>query len=158
MKLAIDLWQWARDKQSKSWDFQAIDFPRFSLACLELKGPVTAELSAELVDTNTVRISGKVVARITLQCQSCLDAMELFINEAYEYDVSRATLSKRSCIEVSDTGHIELMSLFEDELLLSLPAFPRHQSACNALVGKDQYSAKTEAKNPFAALSKLKTH
>lgn len=158
MKLAIDLWQWAQGSRAMAWEFQAIDFTRLSSACLKVLMPIKAELLATYVDPDTVRITGKISTVVTLECQSCFEAVEHSIDESYSYEVRKGLHERhKSYLDVSDTGEIELIELFEDELLLSLPAFPKHEKHCNPFV-RDAAAKESEPKNPFSVLSKLKIH
>lgn len=158
MKLAIDLWQWAQASRSMVWEFQAAEFSRFSSSCLSVDDPVVAEFSAVLVDPDTVRVSGSVKAKVRLQCQNCLQPVEMNIDESYSYDGKRRLDSpEKEYFEVSASGELNILELIEDELLLSLPTFPRHETSCNHMVSELKKQS-DEARNPFSVLNKLKIH
>lgn len=77
--------------------------------------------------------------RVLLRDQASLDALE---DDDEEFDSILA-----------DT-QLDVLELLEDEILLSLPIAPRHESgACKAAVGG---IADDQAKYPFAALAELK--
>ncbi len=158
MKLTIDLWQWAQASRSMVWDFQANDLQRFSSACLDVIQPIKAELKTGFVDPETVRVSGAVHAVVLLQCQTCLSPVQIELKESYSYDIKRQKKeSKRPCLEIAEDGQLNVIDLIEDELLLSIPTFPRHEKVCNHLIQEAEQKA-AEARNPFSVLNKLKVH
>ena len=105
----------------------------------------------------------RVGGAVQLQCQRCLDGVEHEINietalrlvapEALdtEYDDNP---DEPDCIAASDA--LDLAALIEDEILLALPAYPRHQvGQCAARAGDaGAASAKILA---FSALAALKS-
>jgi uncharacterized protein len=82
--------------------------------------------------------------RLLLRDQASLDAEELHPDEEEEFDSILADV------------HLDVLSLLEDEILLSLPIAPRHeQGVCQAAGGGNRLQ---EERRPFAALAKLKNN
>jgi uncharacterized protein len=80
--------------------------------------------------------------RLLLRDQASLDAEELHPDEEQEFDSILADV------------HLDVLSLLEDEILLSLPIAPRHEpGACQAAGGGSRHQGE---RRPFAALAKLK--
>ncbi|HZW26279.1 MAG TPA: YceD family protein [Gallionella sp.] len=95
-----------------------------------------------------------------LRCQRCLGALEHPIRIA-----TRLLLRDQAELDALDDDEeefdsvlaetqLDVLDLLEEEILLSLPISPRHESGeCQA---KDGDSAGNGKKNPFAALANLK--
>ncbi len=81
----------------------------------------------------------KLVTRLLLRDQASLDALE---DDEAEFD------------SVLADKHLDVVSLLEEEILLSLPIAPKHEfGACQAA---NSQSAVEDETHPFAALAKLK--
>jgi uncharacterized protein len=63
-------------------------------------------------------------------------------------------------VEVDEHGMVNLLQLFEDELIVSLPLVPRHPEADSRVTDEDMQFGKlkpeNERPNPFAVLKELK--
>lgn len=106
----------------------------------------------------------KIKGKITVQCQRCLDKLD------YEIDIDTCLVLARNAgeLELYDADNtidavlalheLDIGTLMEDEIILSLPISPRHQEErCNT---DAQSILKCEHKeNPFSSLLSLKqTH
>ena len=108
-------------------------------------------------------IKGKISATLQVECQRCLQAMEVKVEGRFKFAL------------INDEDEIELLpdefepyllegeeqsviNLVEDELLLSLPMVTVHDNACSAVMTEQQkeIAAQKEAAHPFAALKSLK--
>ncbi|WP_428356606.1 YceD family protein [Methyloprofundus sp.] len=110
-------------------------------------------------------IEGSIVGQVTLVCQSCLQALDWSVDKPVKIGMVQT-------IEQADrlTGEFEPMmvsdekmslpGLIEDEVLISLPDFPRHEQKClqyqPAVKLAEPKITKQESENPFAVLAKLK--
>ena len=95
-----------------------------------------------------------------LRCQRCLQGMDY----AIQHDV-RLKLCDQAVLDAQDDedeelehiladAHLDVLELLEEEILLSLPIAPRHESgACQLTEGENRQK---ENKHPFAVLEKLK--
>jgi uncharacterized protein len=114
------------------------------------------------------KIEGHLEGALELKCQNCLAALSWPVDSKIKLGVV-LTLSQADRLpEEYDALWIEsetipLKTIVEDELLLALPAFPKHAHACfnqgqnvnkaDSLVN-DEPSSPT--KNPFSILANLK--
>ena len=167
----IDSLKFSRDKQSLRGSLPVSGFERLrdSLFSATLEAGSTASLDyevsggADAPDVRDVRerpiIRLKVTGRLPLQCQRCLGALDygLAVNSILRL-VPEASLDAEQsddpdepdCIAAS--AELDLAALIEDEILLALPAFPRHEEgSCGSGDGR-VVDAKVSA---FSALSKL---
>ncbi len=110
-------------------------------------------------------IEGKVGTAVKCVCQRCgkdFD-LELKVDFAYTPDQKKVeTLglaTEYDFVDLDEFGEVDICSLIEDELILELPSFPKHELAdCSAqdndwVVGEIKEEPKT---NPFAVLKELK--
>ncbi len=107
-------------------------------------------------------IQGQIEASLMLECQRCLQPLEmpLALEIRLMVDASEETL-RLSSVETlySEDGYVDINEVVEDELILALPLVALHQdTACNE---HWQVSAATaeiaEKENPFSVLQQLKT-
>jgi len=120
----------------------------------EVKGSV--ELSRE---------SGRIIAdvqfetQLMVSCQRCLGAMPMRIEGGsrvalVESEEDAATVPPEFETALAPQGRLRLAELVEEELLLALPAAPRHaEGACPAARQEARESSDTQ--RPFAALGEL---
>jgi uncharacterized protein len=105
----------------------------------------------------------KAAARLPLQCQRCLQAVEtpLEIDRRFRFvpgEDAAAQLDAESDDDVlALTRALDLQELVEDELLLALPLVPRHEQCPSPLLPAAEPEAPADDRlNPFAALEALR--
>ena len=114
----------------------------------------------------TPYIDGNLETTLFLICQKCLQGVEFKVNNAvklgivtkFEY-IERLPLDYEPLLVEEET--LLLSTLVEDELLLSLPDYPKHEYDCMVEgVAKEVVSAfdeiAPEKPNPFSVLAHLK--
>lgn len=106
-------------------------------------------------------ISGVISTRLVLTCQRCLAALNwpLNVEVATRVAVSEAEQAEADmeCVAVDDEGELQLHAFVEDELLLAMPEFARHQPAeCGVDMAEYKTPDDPLRENPFAVLSALK--
>jgi uncharacterized protein len=107
-------------------------------------------------------IAGRLQVRLTLQCQRCLQALDMPMELVFRLmiDASDELVrdSSRDTIYSKD-GWIDLFEVIEDELILALPLVVLHEdTACNEYWQAQAAEADVSAKeNPFSVLQQLKT-
>lgn len=138
-----------------------------------------ADLLTESVGTVKVRlvfrrngnqavVDGQLSAFLQLKCQRCLDSIDWSVDS----DIKLGVVSSLSQINklpggyepllLRDEEKIPLKNIIEDELLLSLPDYPKHHSDCGSLktlVEKPEPTLNTAqaiAESPFSVLADLK--
>lgn len=113
-------------------------------------------------------IEGWAKATLLLQCQNCLDSVEMPI----AVDIKLGLITTLEQADELPQGYEPLLvddeklllkDIVEDELLLALPAFPKHPQPCvqfetnlNGSVSLAQEVEQSKSENPFAVLAKLK--
>jgi uncharacterized protein len=161
----IDSLDFARNGQRISGEVPVAKLPRL-LDFLEnhqgiLSYTVRGGIDRDGIPSLDIRVAGNC----QLRCQRCLNGMDYAIRlETHLLLRDQATLDALDCSPdggeeeqfdsiLADT-HLDVLDLLEDEILLSLPIAPKHESgACQAADGGN---VPEEEKNPFAALAKFK--
>ncbi len=113
------------------------------------------------------KVEGRIETVLELECQNCLEAVKWPINCPIKLGIVSSIDQANRLPEdyeplMVEEGKILLKNIIEDEILLILPAFPRHQHTCfvpkfdnNSLdtLANDEQSS---PENPFSILAKLK--
>lgn len=111
-------------------------------------------------------VSGNIKANLSVECQSCLHALVWPIDINFKLGVV-ASLEEADRIEIDcepllfNGEKISLFSLIEDEILLALPDYPKHEYDCiqrkvSENSDYNQENNRNKADNPFSVLAKLK--
>ena len=101
-------------------------------------------------------------ADVPLQCQRCLQTMTETLVVDRRFHFVRSEEQAAELDEASDDDvlalppRLDLMALLEDELILSLPIVPRHDSCPQPLPTSAAEPDEEAAPHPFAALAVLK--
>jgi uncharacterized protein len=124
---------------------------------------VEVQLGIECDDQGRVILSGRVQARLTLECQRCLGPVAFPVDIGFRLAVVE-TLAQAERLPdeldpllLADGGPLRLADMVEDELLLALPQVPMHQPGdCVEPLLKEDAVPPAEAANPFSVLKALK--
>jgi uncharacterized protein len=139
-------------------------FERLSSLVVKTDGDVEIDLNFTKEGKQALVI-GVVKATLDLQCQSCLQGMMWPLDIGFKLGVV-SSLNEADRLDVDcepliyDGDKISLIELIEDEILLVLPDYPKHEHDCiERCISQDdnydEYSPST-ASNPFSVLAKLK--
>ena len=115
-------------------------------------------------------IRGRLEAVVQVQCQRCLETMELnlrseFVLGVVESDEMAGQLPAELEPLIAEGREIDLHVMIEDELIMALPPFPVHDegdcpavvtlTAINAEADQRVAEAGSERDNPFSVLAGL---
>lgn len=97
-------------------------------------------------------------------CQRCLNTVDLDVSSQFELglvfddDQARQLPRRLEPVELDQNGLLDLWSAIEDEVLLSLPAFPTHpEHECQLQQPESEESdTNIQQPNPFDVLAQLK--
>ena len=114
-------------------------------------------------------VNGRIRTVFALTCQRCLEPMTFDVDEPYELvfveneEKAEALPDKLDPVIMDEHGHIHVVDLFEDEVILHVPDVPRHAASATCRVAKTEFgdlpSDVDESKpNPFDALKDLQLH
>lgn len=140
--------------------------PRLSAMLADLQGTATFSLSFGM-NGKIAELRGKVNTVLHLECRNCLEKLawpvtsEFILGIVSTFD-EMALLPEQYEPLLVQESRVRLLDIVEDELLLSVPAFPRHDSDCIQLTQQPtnppQKADEQKPNNPFSILAKLKTN
>ncbi len=129
----------------------------------EVRWSARGELRPMRGGENQVWLHLQASARVPLECQRCLKAVEvpLAIERSFLFVHGEDAAAQLDADSEDDvlalTRALDLRELIEDELLLALPIVPRHEVCPEPLiVAAEADEPLAEKPNPFAALAALK--
>ncbi|MCK9397885.1 MAG: YceD family protein [Methylobacter sp.] len=113
------------------------------------------------------KVEGEIEAVLELKCQNCLQAVQWPVKNNIKLGIVTSIDQADRLPEdyeplLVEEGKVLLKNIVEDELLLVLPTFPKHQHNClawkpdnntvNSLLNEQQ----SPTENPFSILAKFK--
>ena len=160
----IDPLLFAERRTVLSGQIKIADFERLSAAVVNNDGVVQVGVVFAKEGKRAV-VSGTIKAALELECQSCLQALPWPLEIAFRLAVV-SSLHDADGLEIDcepflfDGEKISLSELIEDEILLALPDYPKHEEDCirqrSSKDGDYDSASPTQANNPFSVLAKLK--
>ncbi|MBE0468297.1 MAG: DUF177 domain-containing protein [Methyloprofundus sp.] len=111
-------------------------------------------------------IEGRIEGHVTLICQSCLDALPWIVDKSVKIGMVQ-TIEQADRLEegfepmVVSEQKMPLSAIIEDEVIIALPDYPRHEHSClqysstQPLIDEPE-EIKQQSDNPFSVLAKLK--
>jgi uncharacterized protein len=140
--------------------------PRLMQAATAIDEPARVHLTFKRDDSGRRVISGKVSCAVELQCQRCLTSFsyelsgEFALALVYNDEMAKALPAELDPLLLLPDVQLEVASIVEDELLLSLPMHAMHpEGNCQIKTqfGMDDSEQATErAPSPFDILKDLK--
>lgn len=114
-------------------------------------------------------IGGRLTTVFAVQCQRCLEPMDVDISEKFELvfvdDVQTAEQLPRQLdpVVLDEHGQIHVVDLFEDELMLHVPEIPKHANTSDCQISQTEFGELPDdveegKPNPFNALKDLQLH
>ncbi|MEY2679997.1 MAG: hypothetical protein RL661_228 [Pseudomonadota bacterium] len=153
----IDPLSLAQKRRHLKGEIPLSQLDRVAEALLEAQGAAKVELRFSKSGRQAV-VTGLVEADLILQCQCCLGAMswpvrsEANLGIVTSVDEALQLPESMEPLLVEADSEILLADVVQDELLLSIPAVPRHPN-CQL---PDSFEAKSDKPHPFAGLAELK--
>lgn len=154
---------------AKRLDYEGIipkeNFSRLADVVDEILVDVDVKLSFDVDLQGLTVIVGNVGVAVKCVCQRCGEPFDMDLSAEVSYTTDIAKVEKLGLsvdydfAELNEMGEVDLYSIIEDELILSLPIVTKHdEDECK--VKEEEWVAgeieESEVNNPFAVLSKLK--
>jgi len=116
-----------------------------------------------------ILISGRITTTFALECQRCLNGMEVDISEPFELvfveneQKADELPNELDPVVLDENGQIHVVDLFEDEVILHVPEIPKHSDmkACElhqTEFGELPADIEKGKPNPFESLKNLNLH
>ena len=144
------------------------DMPRLISAVADIAEQVEIELKFEKDAQGLTFFHGTLATSVELICQRCNDsfAHDLDVRFCFSPVQGPEQIENNELpeayepVEVDDHGEINILQLFEDELILSLPIVALHAEEDCSITAEDMcygvIEPANERPNPFAVLKELK--
>ncbi|WP_347987001.1 YceD family protein [Methylomonas sp. AM2-LC] len=140
-------------------------FERLSELITEQNGVVAVDVVFAKQGKRAV-VSGNIKGTLQIECQSCLEAMPWPLDIAFKLGVV-SSMQEADKLEIDceplvfEGEKISLNALIEDEILLTLPDYPKHGYECikqksSKASDYDKQNNQAKVENPFSVLAKLK--
>lgn len=164
----VDPWRIADPGKVFSGRAAIADLPRLAKAVLDPQGEVELELEFSRDARNRACLQGFVKADLILECQRCLTPMRLSLESQLNLALVESMDEAERLPEHYDPlllkeSRVRLLDIVEDELLLAMPAVPRHEPGecrSNQCYEPERNPAEHEEltgkSSPFAVLAELK--
>ncbi|KAA8730266.1 MAG: 23S rRNA accumulation protein YceD [Ewingella americana] len=166
LPLAVDAVRTAQKRLDYSGVYTPDQVTRVAASVVSVDSDVETSLSFNIDNQRLAVIEGKSAVLVTLECQRCGKTFEHQVHTTYCFSPVRndeqaeALPEAYEPIEVDDFGEVDLLAMIEDEIILSLPVVPVHESEHCEVSDADMVFGKlpeeAEKPNPFAVLASLK--
>jgi len=154
----------------KRLDYQGIYTPdqveRIAESVVSVDSDVECDMRFDIDNQRLAVLTGDAKVTVTLECQRCGKPFTHHVHTTYCFSPVRndeqaeALPEAYEPIQVNEFGEIDLRALVEDEVILSLPVVPVHESEHCEVSEADMVFGKlpeeAEKPNPFAVLASLK--
>ncbi|NIH11938.1 MAG: 23S rRNA accumulation protein YceD [Serratia symbiotica] len=139
---------------------------RVADSVVSVDSDVEGVLSFDIDNQRLAVITGQVNLQVTLMCQRCGIPFAHHVHTTYCFspvindEQAEALPESYEPIEVDEFGEVDLLAMIEDEIILSLPVVPVHESEHCEVSEAERVFGKlpieVEKPNPFAVLASLK--
>jgi len=166
LPLAVDAIRTAQKRLDYSGVYTPGQVTRLAASVVSVDSDVQTSLSFDIDNLRLAVINGQSDVTVTLECQRCGKTFEHQVHATYCFSPVRndeqaeALPEAYEPIEVDEFGEVDLLAMIEDEIILSLPVVPVHESEHCEVSEADMVFGKlpeeAEKPNPFAVLASLK--
>ena len=166
LPLAVDAVRTAQKRLDYSGIYSPGQVTRLAASVVSVDSDVQTSLSFDIDNLRLAVINGQSDVTVTLECQRCGKTFEHQVHATYCFSPVRndeqaeALPEAYEPIEVDEFGEVDLLAMIEDEIILSLPVVPVHESEHCEVSDADmvfgKLPAEVEKPNPFAVLASLK--
>jgi uncharacterized protein len=163
--LEVDAFEFCRSKDSRQGQVNVADLPRLAAETVDGSGALQWSVQGGNDGRGNPAMELAVTGDLRLQCQRCLQPMDVHIDSAASVVVARddesadaldEALAEESVEVIVGSPTFNLLALVEDEALLALPVAPRHEQCELKEAPADVSEAAGKKESPFAVLGKLK--
>jgi uncharacterized protein len=161
----IDSLDFARNGQKISGEVPVAALPRLQDVLESPRGVLSYTVRGVVDKQGAPALDIRIDGSCQLRCQRCLNGLDyavqldtrLLLREQASLDAlgdNLAGVEEEEFDSILADAHLSVLDLLEEEILLSLPIAPKHESgACQAA---ESENAQEKVQHPFAVLAKLK--
>ena len=157
----INLFNFAKRELNLEGDYKISNLSRLSEIARNNNDRVEVDLSFHLENGKTPCVEGIINLQLVLDCQRCLDDLEVDLkvtfNIAFVRHESQADSleDKYEIYLVGNNEELETKDLITDEILLSIPMAPSHDFDCGLKIDKED-KVEEVREHPFDVLKNIK--
>ena len=125
---------------------------RLSSMLVDTSGSAVLQIQFGRDSAGLAIATGSVSAMVRLQCQRCLEPVDVQLESNFTLGVVSSLSEARQLPEsyeplIADQGRLSLAELVEDEILLAMPAIAMHQGSCALSVDETSPAAARKVRN-----------
>ena len=157
----IKLFNFAKKEAKLNGEYKISNIPRLSEIVRNVKDSVRVDFSFHLENGKTPCVKGIIDLKVVLDCQRCLDDLEMDIKIPFNLAFVRHENQAEGLNDLFETylvgedEELETLDLITDEILLSIPMAPSHNFECSIKVDKEEIIEEV-CEHPFDVLKNIK--
>ncbi|PQQ27655.1 23S rRNA accumulation protein YceD [Photorhabdus hindustanensis] len=166
LPLTIDALRAAQKRLDYAGSYSPGQVLRIAESVVSVDNDVDSVLSFQIDNQRLAVVRGHSDVDVTLECQRCGGNFSHHVHITYCFspvvndEQAEALPEEYEPIDVNEFGEIDLLAMIEDEIILSLPVVPVHDSEHCEVSEADmvfgELPLEAEKPNPFAVLASLK--
>ncbi|MBC8944593.1 MULTISPECIES: 23S rRNA accumulation protein YceD [Xenorhabdus] len=166
LPLTIDVLRAAQKRLDYTGSYSAEQVSRLVESVVSVDSDVDSSLSFQIDNQRLAVVKGHSDVDVTLACQRCGSNFSHHVHTTYCFspvvndEQAEALPEEYEPIDINEFGEIDLLAMIEDEIILSLPVVPVHDSEHCEVSDADMVFGvlppEVEKPNPFAVLASLK--
>ncbi|WP_323838522.1 23S rRNA accumulation protein YceD [Photorhabdus africana] len=166
LPLTIDALRAAQKRLDYAGSYSPEQVLRIAESVVSVDNDVDSVLSFQIDNQRLAVVRGHSEVDVTLECQRCGGNFSHHVHITYCFspvvndEQAEALPEEYEPIDVNEFGEIDLLAMIEDEIILSLPVVPVHDSEHCEVSEADmvfgELPLEAEKPNPFAVLASLK--
>ena len=157
-RVVIDSLVFAREGRSLQGDLPVSSLARILDVLADQTGTLNYRVQGQMSPRRRPQLFLEVDGRLSLRCQRCLEGIDYPVRVrsvlelvSDEEDLTQEEIEDDSKDFLPAEKTLDVVALIEDEIILDLPAAPRHESCVLPEAG-----VQSEKVSPFAVLQSLK--
>ena len=157
----INFYNFAKKEVTLNGDYKISDLSRLSEVANNKNDNVEVNLTFHLENGKTPCVEGIIKLKLVLDCQRCLDDLEVDLKVTFGIAFSRNESQTDSLDDkfeiylIGEEEELDTKNLITDEILLSIPMAPSHEFDCGLKTDKGD-KAEEVREHPFDSLKNIK--
>jgi len=157
----INFFNFAKKEVKLNGDYKVSELSRLSDIASNENDKVEVDLFFHLENGKIPCVEGIIKSKLVLNCQRCLDNLQLDLNVLFDIAFARNEFQASSLdgkfeiYLIGDDEELETKDLITDEILLSIPMAPSHNYDCGLKTDKGNIVEEV-LEHPFDVLKNIK--
>ena len=157
----INFFNFAKKEVKLDGDYKISELSRLTEIASNESGKVEVDLTFYLENGKTPCVEGIISLKLVLDCQRCLDNLEMDLKVTFGIAFTRNEFQADSLDDkfeiylIWDDEELETKDLITDEILLSIPMAPSHDFDCGLETDKGNIVEEVR-EHPFDVLKNIK--